>query len=265
VAQSWTVGTVWSPNDSLSLSVDYLHIAIQDEVMSQDPNLLMEQDAQCLLGQLPSGSPLCEAITNPINGQVQRAGNGLGPITGITTYYANLANETIGSITASGKYHLTLPYVGTLGVQLDYNDMLKDDYQSARGQPPINQLTTPLNGSEFKSIVSGALSWSSLDGRWGSTLYGHRDGSSLNYLTIQDGVAHPEDARVHPWITFNWSMTYTPAANLDLSLLVNNIGNKMPPADPTFTSYPYFNYDSYNVYGREIMLQANLKFGAKPN
>ena len=36
----------------------------------------------------------------------------------------------------------------------------------------------------------------------------------------------------------------------------------MPPKDPTYaTSFPYYNTQNYNVYGREIMLQADWKFG----
>jgi iron complex outermembrane recepter protein len=39
----------------------------------------------------------------------------------------------------------------------------------------------------------------------------------------------------------------------------------MPPADPTYTTYPYYNVQNYNVYGREIMLQADLKLGGRPH
>jgi hypothetical protein len=48
---------------------------------------------------------------------------------------------------------------------------------------------------------------------------------------------------------------------VDLSLLVNNVFNKMPPNDPTFSSYPFFNDQNYNVYGRETMLQVSFRFG----
>jgi iron complex outermembrane receptor protein len=49
-------------------------------------------------------------------------------------------------------------------------------------------------------------------------------------------------------------------------MLVNNVLNKMPPKDMTYaTTFPYYNNENYNVYGREIMLQADWKFGAKTN
>jgi len=263
VAQSWTVGTVWSPADNLSLSVDYLRIAIQNEIVQQSLDLLLREDAQCLLGQLDSASSACQAITNPVNGQVQRAGsgglaNGLGSVSGITTYYVNAASEMTESIAATGKYQFSLARFGKVGVELDYNDMLRHDYPLSPGQ------LTP-NSIGFKSIFSGALSWSSSNARWSSTLYGHRYGSSPNNIAILNGLAYPGAGRVPPWITFNWSLTYTPVSNFSLSALINNIANKMPPSDPTDTVYPYFNVDDYNIYGREIMLQLNFKLGGGIN
>jgi outer membrane receptor protein involved in Fe transport len=58
-------------------------------------------------------------------------------------------------------------------------------------------------------------------------------------------------------------VTYNPIKNLGLSLLVNNVFNKMPPLDRSFsglTATPY-NTTNYNVYGRAIFLEANYKFG----
>jgi hypothetical protein len=42
---------------------------------------------------------------------------------------------------------------------------------------------------------------------------------------------------------------------------VNNIANKMPPSDMGYVTYPYFNNENYNIYGREFMLQADLRLG----
>lgn len=264
-AQSWDVGAVWSPDNRFSVSVDYLHISIEDEVVAQSTDLLMQQDAQCLLGQLNPDSAECQAITNPVNGQVQRAAVGgvPGPVTGIVTYYANLANEVTDSFIASGRYQSDPTRLGKFSLQLDYSDMLKHSYQLAPGQTPINELADPLYSPGFRSVLSGALSWSSPDSRWKSTLYGHRYGPSPNYASSNNGVGYPGAGWLHPWITFNWSLMYNPTADLALAVLVNNIANRMPPPDPTFTTYPYFNVENYNVYGREIMLQATLKFGGK--
>lgn len=258
VAQSWTLGTVWTPTDNLSLSVDYLHLAIQNEVVQQSLDLLMQTDAQCLLGQLNPASAQCMAITNPVNGQVQRA-YGNGPVTSVTTYYANLANEVTKSIIGSARYRFSPSNIGSFSVQFDSNDMLKHDYQLASGQTPTDRLANPLYSTEFKSIISGSLTWTSPNGQWTSTLYGHRYGPSPNFAAANDGAEFPGSGRVSPWTTFNGGVSYRPIRSLELSLLVNNVTNKMPPADSTYLSYPYFNNENYNIYGREVMFQLNWK------
>ncbi|HUB88805.1 MAG TPA: TonB-dependent receptor, partial [Dyella sp.] len=57
---SWTFGTVWAPLRNLSLSADFLHIAINNEIQLQSSDMLMRQEAQCRLGQLPSDSAVCQ-------------------------------------------------------------------------------------------------------------------------------------------------------------------------------------------------------------
>ena len=254
-ASSYTFGFVWAPLQHLSLSADFLHVAITNEVAPQSADLLMRAESQCLLGQLPSNSPECiaaetQVVRDPLTGQV----------TNIAQYYVNISNEVTDSITAEAKYRFNPTPIGTFDLQFDYNDMLKHSYQIYPGSQPVDQLTNPLYSSEFKSIASGALSWS-LHEKWGSTLYWHRYGSSPNYIGMVDGSSYPGASHVAPWITYNWSLSYSPVPNLDLSLLVNNVFNKMPPKDRSYTAFPYFNVENYNVYGREIMAQINLRFG----
>lgn len=255
-AQSWTAGAVWSPVEGLDLSLDYLHIAIQNEVVQQDLDLLLRTESQCLLGQLDAASTACGTAL----GQVQREG-AHGPINSVITYYANLSNEVTKSVMGSARYRFALFHAGMLTLQFDYNDMLKHTYQIAPGQAPINQLANAQYSTEFKSIASGSATWTSPGGRWSGTLYGHRYGPSPNYAATITGIGTPGAARVSPWITFNASATYHPTRNLALSLLINNIANKMPPSDMGDVLYPYFNNDNYNIYGREFLLQADLRLG----
>ncbi|MBD8879954.1 TonB-dependent receptor [Rhodanobacter sp. 7MK24] len=261
-AQSWTGGFVWSPTSNISFSADFLHIAIQNEIAPQSTDLMMRQDAQCLLGTMNNPS-LCSQVES----QVQR--NALtDQVSTITQYYVNVSNEVTDSVTAEAKYRFDPTPFGTFGLQFDYNDMLKHQYQIYAGSMPINMLANPLYSSEFKSIATGALNWSLHDDTWSSTLYWHRYGPTPNNTAMTDGPSYPGAGKVSSWITWNWSLSYAPPAikGLSLSMLINNVLNKMPPKDPTFaTSFPYYNTSNYNVYGREIMLQADWKFGARTN
>jgi iron complex outermembrane recepter protein len=255
-ASSWTVGTVWAPINNLSLSVDYLHIDITNEVVQQDIPTLLALDAQCLLGQLDPTSLTCQKTV----AQVQR--NDAGILTNVATYFQNLASEQTNSITAEAKYTFPETHVGQFGLQLDYNDMLKHSYQLYPGTAPINDLTNSFYSSEFKDITAASVSWN-LHNKWSSTIYYHRYSPSPNYIGMTQGISSPGAGRVGVWNTYNYSLTYTPVPNLDLSFLINNVFNKMPPSDPTYTVYPYYNTGNYNVYGREYMLQASLRFGGK--
>ncbi len=261
-AQTWTAGAVWSPASHLNLSLDYLHIAIRDVVAAQDPQSLMRQEAQCRLDPRKGESPACRSITDPLNGTVRRAGNdGRGNVIGITTQYANLARESVDSIAASGRYRFAPTPIGRFDLQFDYNVLLHHDYQLAPGEPMLDRLADPTNSYDFRDILNGSLGWTAPGRRWRSTLYGRRLGSTPNLAAINYGAKHPDAGRVDAWITFNWSLAYAPSERINLTLLVNNIANKMPPKDSSFTEYPYFNYDSYDIYGREVMLQASVRWG----
>ena len=257
-AQSWTGGFVWSPSSNISFSADFLHIAIQEEIATQDLDQIMRQDAQCLLGTLNDA-----ALCSKVKSQVQR--NTLtGQVTNVSQYFVNISNEVTDSVTSEAKYRFNPTPFGTFGLQFDYNDMLKHQYQIYTGSVPINMLANPLYSSEFKSIATGALNWSLHDDTWASTLYWHRYGPTPNYIAMYDGPSYKGAGKVSPWITWNWSLSYTPQEikGLTLSMLVNNVLNKMPPKDSTFgTTFPYYNTQNYNVYGREVMMQLDYRFG----
>ncbi|WP_177229260.1 TonB-dependent receptor [Dyella sp. OK004] len=265
-AKTWTYGIVWSPGGNLSLSLDYLHIAIRNEVTFPDGNSLIRHEALCRLGEVDPSSSECRALTDPINGQVRRASRAdpayvPGEITGITAYYANQADEVTGSIIASARYRFVWHGVGRFVAQMDYGDMLKHTYRMGPGGQMLSRLSDPQSSFDFKSVLSGSLSWASQDGRWSGTLYGHRYGPTPNAKAINHGLTAAGAGRTSPWITYDWSMAYMPTSDLKLSLLINNVTDKMPAKDPTYSAFPYFNVDSYNVYGREIMLQVKWLFG----
>jgi outer membrane receptor protein involved in Fe transport len=46
---------------------------------------------------------------------------------------------------------------------------------------------------------------------------------------------------------------------LRFALQVRNLLNKYPPADETYTGYPYYDDEIYDILGREVMLTATWK------
>ncbi len=255
-ARSWSLGAAWSPTARLDLSIDYLHIAIRNEEAMQNVDLLSFDEARCRLGLLDPASAYCRALTNPVDGQVRRSTPG-GPIDSMTTTYVNLSSETVRSMFAALRYRFAPTRRGSFRLELDYSGQIHHDIRYATGLPLQVQVTGP------HDMFTGALGWTSPGGAWTSTLYGRRYGTSPNQATVLHGAGYPGAARLHPWVTFNWTLGYEPARRLAFLLALDNLANKMPPHDSTFGSYPYFDDQNYDIYGRQIMLQARLLFDAR--
>jgi outer membrane receptor for ferrienterochelin and colicin len=66
---------------------------------------------------------------------------------------------------------------------------------------------------------------------------------------------------VAPWMLYNASVSYNLTDDLKVSAIVNNIKNSMPPKDPTYTAAPYYNFLTYNPYGRAYWLEIDWRFG----
>jgi outer membrane receptor protein involved in Fe transport len=128
--------------------------------------------------------------------------------------------------------------------------------------PKIDVLREPFYSTDFKSKVNGSLTWS-LD-EWSATAYFNRYGSTPNYLaSVLNSYEAPGTGKLPPWILYNVSVTYNPIRSLGISLLVNNVFNKMPPKDDSYpgTSNQPYNTLNYSVYGRAIYLEAKYSFG----
>lgn len=270
-AKVWSYGIVWAPVTNLSMSVDYLHWNISNEVAQISGDQLSNTQYLCDIGSLDANSTTCSQAfalvtrgpgkTVIVNGVPVAL---LGQITNMTTPKLNVANEQVNAISASFNYLMKIGRFGSLTYAMSYSDLLKHSYQDYVTDPSVDLLRhpgAPSYNTDFKSKANASLTWAVSD--WSATLYVNRYGRSPNNQAVtDDSYAKPGDGKLPAWILWNASVTYNPVKNLGLSLLVNNLFNKMPPLDRTYsglTSTPY-NTDNYNVYGRAIYLEANYKF-----
>ena len=49
-----------------------------------------------------------------------------------------------------------------------------------------------------------------------------------------------------------------------LSFAVTNLFDKMPPKDPSYTSYPYYDVSWFDSMGRSYYVQLTTRFGGGP-
>jgi iron complex outermembrane recepter protein len=259
-ANTWSYGLVWSPVARMSVTADYLHWNIKNEIQTQDPDLILRQEAMCRLGELDIASPSCVASL----GQVKR--DAAGNIDTVYTPKVNIASEKLDALVLGFNYGFKAGNVGDFLLNASYSDVLKHTVQANPGDPVIDLLRSPYYNiwysAGFKTKANASVSW--MRNAWSATLYANRYGSTPNYQAFNtDSYAAPGAAKLAPWILYNASVSYTPVRNLTLSFTVDNLFNKMPPRDNTYPGiqdYPY-NSDNYNPYGRTFYIEASYKFG----
>ncbi|HEY0200007.1 MAG TPA: TonB-dependent receptor [Rhodanobacter sp.] len=260
-AKVWNYGVVWAPLESMSLSVDYYHYDISNEVAPQVGNQLTQYEYLCNIGTLDPTSPTCLNAYNQIIRGTPTGGY-LGTIQEIDTPKVNTANEKVNALVANFGYLTDIGAAGRLSFNLSYSDVLKHTQQDFAGDPQVDVLRNPAYSTEFKTKLNGSITWTR--NQWSATLYGDRYGSTPNYLaTLDNNYTDPGTGKLAPWMLYNASVTFNPIPKLGLSFLVNNLFNKMPPTDHSYpgnTSAPYNDYN-YNVYGRAYYIEANYKFG----
>ena len=257
-AKSFGYGMVWSPTKDLSLKADYYHIKIDNEVNAYSTTTILQREADCRLGVTTSGTPvdvnspscqqfLAQVGRNPLNASIDP-----GALNTVTTYPINISRESVSGITASGQYHLGAGRFGDFTFNADYAVQTEHLKQTFPGDDPTDLLRVNWYGNQFKDIGQLAVTWDI--GTWSTTLQYQRYGSTWNY----EGTG-----KVGPWMKYNATVQYHVTPAITATLIGNNIFNARPPKDNTFTAYPYYDYFSYNAYGRLVMLELNVKFGAK--
>ena len=101
----------------------------------------------------------------------------------------------------------------------------------------------------YRQVASANVDWSV--GKWSFSVLGTRRGKTYNYAGT---------GSVGAWTTYNASIGYKFSDMVDLSLISNNVTNKRPPRDNTYSAYPYYNVFNYNSYGRAVWFQATVHF-----
>jgi len=260
-ADVWSAGAVWSPFDRSSISVDYLHWKIDDEVTSQSADALTLQEYRCRTGIDDINSALCTQTLS----QITRANGGVGNITQIYTPKINVSRETLDAVTLAANYATPETKWGTFSFRGSFTENLKHEYQQYAGDDVIDLLTNPYWSSDPKRKADLSMGWDK--GSYNAVLYANWFSETPNYAaTITDaGYAGARAGKLPSHITWNLSLGYQPIPQIELSLMVNNLFNKMPPLDKSYpgtSSAPYNGYN-FDVYGRAIYVEARYKFGAK--
>jgi outer membrane receptor protein involved in Fe transport len=254
-AKSWGYGVVWSPNSTFTMKADYYHISITNEVNSLSIDRILQDEANCRIGSNTAGDPydinsgLCQselALVHRLPANNPQNPNGLSAV---DTLPINISDEVVNGVIANANWRHDMGRWGTLGLGADYNVLLKHTYRQIAGDPVQDLLGLRNYYNGYRDVATANVDWDI--GDWSFSVLGTRRGKTFNYAGT---------GKVGAWTTYNASVSYKFSDSIDLSLISNNVTNKRPPFDKTYSAYPYYNIFNYNPLQRALWFQASIHF-----
>lgn len=252
--QSLTAGAVWTPNRHFEFSVDYYRIRIKDEVTSLDVDQLLRQEADCRLGASPSGSAvdinstLCRDYLGRVTRNSANAAVNPNQVTEIRNNPINASSERTDGIDVSGTTRWSIANVGRFTLNAQYTRVFNHKYQQFAGDPSVDYLNDPSYQTDWKDRGNATLTYQT--GPVTLTAYATRYGG----IPKND---YSGERSAYTLVNLSGSWDVTPKATL--SVIVNNVANQYP-VDKS-GGWPYYSIGFYDIYGRQIWLQANYRFG----
>lgn len=257
-AKVWSYGVVWAPTANFSLSADYHHWNIRNEVALQSVDQLMRDESACRRGQLDINSGTCQAALE----QITRGP--AGTVQSIYVSKVNIAQRTLNAVTVDMNYRQEIGAWGSLLMSGSWARNLKHEFQQYPNDPIIDLLSDPYYSTDPKYKATASLGWNK--GAWTTTVYANYLGPTPNYRATRtpDGYAYAGAGKLGSYTTANASVNFNVTEDLKLSFLVNNLANRMPDMD--VTSYPGssgapYNSSNFDVLGRAYYLEAKWSFG----
>jgi outer membrane receptor protein involved in Fe transport len=253
-SRSFTYGFVYSPVRGLDITADYYNIRLKNEVLYQDSDMILRQEADCRLGVLDIHSALCQQVlTQVVRNPETDLANPLG-ITSVLVLPINAAVDRTSGIDFKAHYKWETDRAGTFDFDLGYTYVISHTLQQFPGDPVVDELKDLYNYVIPRDKTSYSVTWNY--DKFTTTLYGYRLGGLPDY----DGTQ-----RLAPTFVYNGSFNYRWNDALTLSLIVDNLFDKEPRRKGDWTSYPYYPNRWYSPLGRSFFVQANYRFGGSRN
>ncbi len=250
-SKSASVGFVWSPTANFDLAMDYYSIRVMNQVQTQDRELLRITEADCRLGvtdggqSVDIGSPTCvDALARVIR-------DADGYITSVRFSPINIANEETSGVDVTANYRLQTASAGDFRFNGSYTWANKHTRQRYPGDPEEDMLDVGFSATTLPRHKGNmGVSWDR--NAWGASLFGNYLGKVANYAN---------NAWTGATWRFNAGTRYDITDHLRVSLTVNNVLDKMPPRDATWSNYPYYDTSWFDSMGRSYYLQVTWKLG----
>lgn len=257
---AWTAGFVWSPIANADVSIDYFDIDMRNQVQDLSTDRLLQLEADCRIGVDASGRPVDANSPSCLDALSRVNRTASGRLYGVYVNPINIAREQTSGVDLTAHYRLETG-IGDFLFSGNYTWTRKHSFQRYPGDPVENELAVNSTFDIPRSKASASVTWQRSG--WSATLHAERLGRLPN-SDSQDGIVDVE-AGEQAWIgatmRYNASLSYRFGERDRLALAVTNLFDKMPPRDPGYTSYPYYDISWFDAVGRSWYLTYTHKFG----
>jgi outer membrane receptor protein involved in Fe transport len=260
-SKSFTAGFVWSPTTNFDLSVDYFNIKVANQIQDMDRDKILQDEANCRLGETVDGTPVDPNSPECLNAVPRVLRDEDGNLLGVFYQPINIAEQRVAGYDLAAHYRWDSA-IGTWRFALTHTLFTRHDSRQFEGSALEDHFAVNSGYDVPKTKTTASVSWEK--NAWSAMLHGQRIGrlpSSDSY----DGVFDPDTATHGPWIgattLYNASVQYRINDRMRLSLAVDNLFDKMPPKDPTYTAYPYYDISWFDSVGRSYFLEFSWKLG----
>jgi len=278
--KSWSVGFVWDALDNFSISADYWHMTIDNQVRDFDIRDILELENQCRNGiasrpsERPMGITPGSADCAGILARVTRSAPGtnrlgvtdtfypIGQIVSINTGPVNLAWQEVAGVDTTVRYRFPTANWGDFNFQFGYTNQLKNNDIRAPGSPV--QKRRDWEG-EYRTQARASINW--MYGAWNTTVFarriGHVPGDRYDECppTLQ-GVSNEECraagisvGRLKAPIYTNLNVGYQINQASRVNLYVDNLFNEYTYKDPWKMYFLYANERIFSRVGREVTVE----------
>jgi len=222
----------------------------------QSSDTILREEADCRLGETSDGHPvdiqsaLCQQVINQVVRNAAGAPSNPESVTSVLVLPINAAIDHTSGFDLNVRYLLDTDRLGNFGFTFGYTYVANHEIQLFAGDPVVDELKDLYNYVIPRSKANYSVSWSR--DRFSTTLYGARLGGLPNF----DGTE-----RLGPTFLYNASFDYRFSPRLAVSFVVDNLFDRKPGKDSTWTSYPYYASRWFSPVGRAFFADITYRFG----
>ncbi|MGH8083572.1 MAG: TonB-dependent receptor domain-containing protein, partial [Lysobacter sp.] len=257
---AWTAGLVWSPLPNLDFTVDYYDIDLRRQIQDLSVDAVLRDEANCRLGVRLDGSAVDANSPTCIDAMARVARTEDGRLYSVFVNPINIARERTNGVDLNARYRLETQF-GTFRFNTSYSWVRAHESQQYSGDRVKDQFAVNSGFDLPRNKASASVSWEK--DRWTATVHGERLGRLPNFDSYYE--RHDPADGSSPWVgatyRYNLSLQYRFTDHAQLALSVTNLFDKLPPKDPTYTVYPYYDISWFDSVGRQLFVQYTHKFG----